>query len=736
MRKVIFVIFCLTMILSFSCTFAASNVVVSPQKVMVNSEYKNFEVYNIDGNNFFKLRDIAYVLNSTSSQFSVDYNSEKQIIEVVKDKPYIPVGGELIVGSDKSKTAVLSSQKLSINGEEKTLTAYNIGGNNFFKLREIGVALDFNVDFDANSNSVIMESKKEEVVIISSVIAKIFNGTMYVEVTTDKPLNEYNLFTLSEPERIIFDMPNSKFLLDSKEISVEYASLKSVRFGDQGGNVNRIVLDLEEKEDYKVVQSDDKKVTCIALSKTFAYNDLTTSPEKVLLVYNGSVTTLPGVEDKSEENISDEQITSGEEANSDSETSTKEEIENRNKITSIKYSSSTNKLKIIGDKDIKYTVTKLKEPYRVVVDIENASLEVEGPTSITPKNNNISEIRFSQKDDFTVRVVFELEKDGEHSIIEKSNIIEVSIKEVVAGDIEYDAGTTSATLTLFGVKKSVFSISESSRNNTYTLKYSTSKFNPEKNDIELDDNFVETIEVGSGKIVINGTGDTEFNIKQINNDVVVTMKNTKKSESSSDGNFVVLLDAGHGGSDPGSCHGDTEAEKHLPENQEKKYNLEMMLKLKELLDETDGITTYVSRTTDVFIDRQGRLDFATGYENANIYVSIHNNSSSNKKYDGTLVMFHDGDYSKDYGITSKELAQIVSDELVDELGTRNWGVRDPGEQVWVLYYSTLPSIMCEVAYMSNDDEFEKIKSEEFQEVAARAIYNGILKAKEQIENNK
>ncbi len=44
--------------------------------------------------------------------------------------------------------------------------------------------------------------------------------------------------------------------------------------------------------------------------------------------------------------------------------------------------------------------------------------------------------------------------------------------------------------------------------------------------------------------------------------------------------------------------------------------------------------------------------------------------------------------------------------------------------------------MCEVAYMSNDEELERIKSEEFQEATARAIYNGILKAKEQIEKNK
>ena len=732
MKKFLFVIFCLIMILSFSYTFAASNVVISPQKVMVNNEYKNFEVYNIDGNNFFKLRDIAYVLNATASQFSVDYNSEKHLIEVKKNKSYTQVGGELVVGADKSKTAVPSSQKLSINNEEKSLTAYNIGGNNFFKLRELGTALDFNVDFNKDTNSVIIESKKEEVVSISSVIAKIFNGTMYVEVTTDKALNTYNLFTLSEPERIIFDVPNSKNLVDSKEILVKYAGLQTVRLGDQGGNVNRIVLDLEEKEDYKVVQSEDKKITCIALTKTFAYSDLISSPEKVLLVYNGDIIKIPGTDDKPQEDNSGETNTSGEiDDEPENDLPTEEELANRNKITSIKYTSSTNKLKITGDKTIKYEASKLTSPHRIVIDIENAVLEVEGPTSITPNNKNISEIRFSQKDDLTVRVVFELKKEGDYSLAEKGKIIEVSIKDIAGGDMEYDADSEIATFTLYGVKKSIFSTSESSRNNTYTLKFSTSKFNPKLEDIEPDDNFVETIEVKSGKIIINGTGDTEFSIQQINDYVVVTMKNTKKTNDSSDGDFVVLLDAGHGGSgkpgDPGACNGTA---------YEKDYNLKMMLKLKELLDNTDGIKTYASRTTDVFIDRQGRLDFATGYENANIYVSIHNNSSKEKRYSGTLVMFHDGDYDKDYGITSKELAQIVSDELVDELGTRNWGIRDPKDQVWVLYYSTLPSIMCEVAYMSNDEELERIKSEEFQEAAARAIYNGILKAKEQIEKNK
>ena len=68
----------------------------------------------------------------------------------------------------------------------------------------------------------------------------------------------------------------------------------------------------------------------------------------------------------------------------------------------------------------------------------------------------------------------------------------------------------------------------------------------------------------------------------------------------------------------------------------------------------------------------------------------------------------------------------------NDLQTQNWGVADNGEQIWVLYYSKLPSILCEVSFISNDEELAKLKTEEYQETAARAIYNGILKAKQQM----
>ena len=135
--------------------------VVQPtsQNLTVNGEKKNTEIYNIDGNNFFKLRDMAMLLNGTSSQFSVDFDAASGTIAVKTGAAYTSVGGELTTGTDKSASAVLSEQKVTINGSAVELTAWNIGGNNFFKLRDLGEALNFNVDWDGDTATMLVTSR-------------------------------------------------------------------------------------------------------------------------------------------------------------------------------------------------------------------------------------------------------------------------------------------------------------------------------------------------------------------------------------------------------------------------------------------------------------------------------------------------------------------------------------------------------------------------------------------------
>lgn len=144
---------------------AMPQVVPTRQKLTVDGVAKNTEIYNIGGSNYFKLRDMAALLNGTSSQFSVDFDNATGLISIKTGAAYAPNGKELATlteaeMNEKAAKAVSSSPKLLINGETvDNLTAYNLAGNNFFKLRDLGKALNFDVDYDGSTATMIVKSK-------------------------------------------------------------------------------------------------------------------------------------------------------------------------------------------------------------------------------------------------------------------------------------------------------------------------------------------------------------------------------------------------------------------------------------------------------------------------------------------------------------------------------------------------------------------------------------------------
>lgn len=135
------------------------DVCASPQTITVNGKEVEAEVYNIEGNNYFKLRDVAALLAGTGSQFSVAYTAENNSVTIVTGNKYIVVGGELEIGEDKSATCVESAQTIVIDGEVAELSVYNIGGHNYFKLRELGDAIGFAVDYVSASNTAAITTK-------------------------------------------------------------------------------------------------------------------------------------------------------------------------------------------------------------------------------------------------------------------------------------------------------------------------------------------------------------------------------------------------------------------------------------------------------------------------------------------------------------------------------------------------------------------------------------------------
>jgi len=139
-------------------TPAPGYVILTKQTIVYNGKPVTMEVYNISDNNYFKLRDIAQMMNGTSSQFSVDFSLELFTVYAEIGKAYTSVGGEMTTGTDKSSTCIASSWGLKVDGVYKSAYIYNLGGNNFFKLRDLGGALGFTVDYDAQTNTVLIYS--------------------------------------------------------------------------------------------------------------------------------------------------------------------------------------------------------------------------------------------------------------------------------------------------------------------------------------------------------------------------------------------------------------------------------------------------------------------------------------------------------------------------------------------------------------------------------------------------
>ena len=113
------------------------------------------------GNNYFKLRDIAYLLNGTKSQFNVRWDAENERILLTSGTSYETVGGELKDSSTAVEKIGQSNSTIVLDGEEISLDGYIINGNNYYKLRDIGKALGFDVDFENATGTVLISTAKD-----------------------------------------------------------------------------------------------------------------------------------------------------------------------------------------------------------------------------------------------------------------------------------------------------------------------------------------------------------------------------------------------------------------------------------------------------------------------------------------------------------------------------------------------------------------------------------------------
>ncbi|WP_317899226.1 N-acetylmuramoyl-L-alanine amidase family protein [Aurantibacillus circumpalustris] len=261
---------------------------------------------------------------------------------------------------------------------------------------------------------------------------------------------------------------------------------------------------------------------------------------------------------------------------------------------------------------------------------------------------------------------------------------------------------------------------------------------------------------------------------------------------------IIVIDAGHGGKDPG-CLGFT--------HKEKEVSLAVALKLGKYLEENfKDVKVVYTRTTDVFVELEDRAQIANKAK-ADLFISIHCNAAGkpvmvkdaktgrkrpktyrNKK--GKLIVvekpnpgpygtetyvmglkneegkmkvatrensaiFYEDDYEKKYGgfdpeseesyiimsnytsayvIQSANLALKMQDEYQRKAGRLDRGVHR--QSIWVLWRTSMPSILTELGYLTNPLEETFLGSDKGQEYLAKAMFRGIRKYKDEVEGNK
>ncbi len=171
--------------------------------------------------------------------------------------------------------------------------------------------------------------------------------------------------------------------------------------------------------------------------------------------------------------------------------------------------------------------------------------------------------------------------------------------------------------------------------------------------------------------------------------------------------MTIVLDAGHGGKDTGAVGDRT---------REKDHTLDLIQRLAGNL-RSRGANVLLTRSGDYFVTLQGRVDFANTRK-ADLFISIHNNAADRNapRGKGTQTFY--------YTAQSLGLAREIHKELSQATGLPNRGITQ--ERFFVIRKTWMPSVLLEVAFVTNAREEGLLSSPEWCQRVAEGVTRGVL----------
>lgn len=615
---------------------------------------KDMPAVIIDGRTMLPMRQIAQELGC-----EVNWNeAAKQI--------YVMRGSDIIVFTVDSKTGYE-------NGKEFTMDvpATIVNDRTMLPVRALADALHLNIKWDDPNRIVSIQSGdtvvKDEpkapesgqttagtLTGIQTPSAKDADQTFTIQA--DGPMGRYEK-TFVDDQKIVLDFYGAKSSLPgeiTKTNSDIVTGIRTATHENNGDSFTRVVFDLSGKKDYEVTQSADKKNITISFGKT--------TVDKISAVHS----------------------------------------QNKDIIT------------IGGTGSFGASVAMTADPQKIIVTIPNCQSNLNDKIN-TADLQYVLDGKVDTSKGNTVELVLAVEDLVQYSYREETQNLILEIYPTTLKNMRYDKNAN------------VLFLDKKDKIDTGSVKFE---------DHYLDGYFDVTLpgdyesDYGYGTYDVKGTvvenievstkgGNTTFRFKQNRisayevtdegDSYAIRVKNPKEVYDK-----VLLLDAGHGGKDPGTSGNGM---------QEKNLNLTIAQKIAQKL-QGSGIKVYMTRDSDVYPENSTRAK--TANDIADLMVSIHMNSGP-ETANGTETLYQVHANDNGARLTSKQLAEILQGKVVSATGNTNRGAK-LWTDVLILNRTTVPAVIVEVIFITNTGDALKISNPAYQDQVAQAIADGIQEA--------
>lgn len=615
---------------------------------------KDMPAVIIDGRTMLPMRQIAQELGC-----EVNWNeAAKQI--------YVMRGSDIIVFTVDSKTGYE-------NGKEFTMDvpATIVNDRTMLPVRALADALHLNIKWNDPNRIVSIQSGdtvvKDEpkapesgqttagtLTGIQTPSAKDADQTFTIQA--DGPMGRYEK-TFVDDQKIVLDFYGAKSSLPgeiTKTNSDIVTGIRTATHENNGDSFTRVVFDLSGKKDYEVKQSADKKNITISFGKT--------TVDKISAVHS----------------------------------------QNKDIIT------------IGGTGSFGASVAMTADPQKIIVTIPNCQSNLSDKIN-TADLQYVLDGKVDTSKGNTVELVLAVEDLVQYSYREENQNLILEIYPTTLKNMRYDKNAN------------VLYLDKKEKIDTGSVKFE---------DHYLDGYFDVTLpgdyesDYGYGTYDVKGTvvenievstkgGNTTFRFKQNRisayevtdegDSYAIRVKNPKEVYDK-----VLLLDAGHGGKDPGTSGNGM---------QEKNLNLTIAQKIAQKL-QGSGIKVYMTRDSDVYPENSTRAK--TANDIADLMVSIHMNSGP-ETANGTETLYQVHANDNGARLTSKQLAEILQGKVVSATGNTNRGAK-LWTDVLILNRTTVPAVIVEVVFITNTGDALKISNPAYQDQVAQAIADGIQEA--------